>query len=67
MARTTEQDRERTILIFLRRTRPLVLLDLIDMLKFRYGVAVRLGREFKVPDRLKDVITGRSESYIESV
>jgi len=47
--------------------RPLVLPDLIDMLEFRYGVVVQLGREFEVPDRLKDVITGCSESYIKGV
>jgi len=37
------------------------------MLKFRHGVIVQLGREFEVPDRLKDVITGRGKSYIEGV
>jgi len=54
-------------LIFLRRTRPLVLPDLIDMLKFPHGIAVQLGGEFEVLDRLKDVITGCGESYIEGI
>jgi len=54
-------------LIFLRRIRPLVLPDLIDILKFPHGVAVQLGGKFKVLDRLKDMITGCGESYIKGV
>jgi len=47
--------------------RPLVLPDLIDMLKFRHGVAVRLSREFEVTDRLKDVVTSCGESYVKGI
>jgi len=54
-------------LIFLRRTRPLVLPDLIDMLEFRHSVAVWLGHEFEVPDRLKNVITSCGESFIKGI
>jgi len=37
------------------------------MLKFRHGIAVRFSREFKVTDRLKDVVTGCGESYVEGI
>jgi len=36
--------------------------------KSLYGVtAVQLSRKFEVLDRLKDMITGRGESYVEGI
>jgi len=59
--------KRKNYLVFLRRMRPLVLPDLIDMLKFRHGIMVRLSRKFEVMNRLKDVVTGCGESYVEGV
>jgi len=59
--------KRKNYLVLLSRTRPLLLPDLIDMLKFRHGVAVRLSREFEVTDRLKNVVTSCGESDVEGV